>query len=233
MTPFTSRKILTSQTVGERLAKIRQGNNLSLADVARQIGIKKIYLEAIEAGLYNELPGDIYALEFIKSYARYLRLDGAAVGREYAGERASHSQKIANRHYAPALLKLGSTLAAGLILFFAGRAVLSLLAPPKLEVFSPVAYYEAKDSRILLSGKTAPAARLFVNNQELAVDASGAFSEVFHLPPGQTLLRIKAEDGRQRERVAYRTIMVPELTALASEAMPGQVAGASTTKEQL
>lgn len=241
MTPFTSRKILTSQTVGERLAKIRQGNNLSLVDVARQIGIKLVYLEAIEAGLYGELPGDIYALEFIKAYARYLRLDGAVVGREYASERQSQTSKSAAwlkprqelSHYAPAFFKLGVAALAGLAVFFTGNAVLIFLAPPRLEVFSPVAYYEAKDSRILLSGQTAPAAHLFVNNQELPVDPSGAFSEVFHLPPGLTLLKIKAEDSQHRQRLAYRTIIVPAVTALANESMLGQVAGASTTREIL
>lgn len=244
MTPFTARKILTSQTVGERLAKIRQGSNLALADAAHQIGIKRVYLEAIEAGLYNELPGDIYALEFIKSYARWLRLDPAALARAYLKERAEQSlrpEKLLKPRPgwggpSRPLAKIAAWALAGVVIFYALSRTASVLRPPGLEVLSPAVYYTAADGRVLLSGQTTPSSRLFVNQQEITLDESGAFNEIFYLPPGLTLLQIAARDQYGRETMAYRTIRVPErgqARLLAPERSDGgQVAGASTTKEK-
>src|SRR3989338_3541052 len=88
MVRFISKPIITSQTIGERFIKTCQGSGWTLSYIARQIGVKENYLSAIEAGQYNELPGDIYVLEFVKSYARFLRLEEREVIREYLTERA-------------------------------------------------------------------------------------------------------------------------------------------------
>lgn len=47
--------------VGEILRREREKQGLSIADVAGETSIRDVYLEAIEKGDYDALPGDVYA----------------------------------------------------------------------------------------------------------------------------------------------------------------------------
>ena len=76
MTSFTLRSIVCTQTIGERLRKAREGCGITLESVARQIKVRQAYLAWIEQGLYSNLPGEVYTLEYIKHYARFLRMKG-------------------------------------------------------------------------------------------------------------------------------------------------------------
>ena len=56
-----------------RAARIRVGAELS--DIAQKLRISQAYLEAIEEGRFEELPGHVYVFGFLKTYARFLDLD--------------------------------------------------------------------------------------------------------------------------------------------------------------
>jgi len=60
---------------GKRLAEARQAQNLSAADVARQLKLSVWQVEALEAGRYQQLPGPIFVRGFIRNYARLVKLD--------------------------------------------------------------------------------------------------------------------------------------------------------------
>ena len=72
-----------------RASRLRIGDDLRF--VAETLHIRYIYLEAIEAGHFDELPGTAYAIGFIRSYADYLGLDSEEVVRRYKAESASQS----------------------------------------------------------------------------------------------------------------------------------------------
>jgi len=61
--------------VGAFLREARENTGRSLADVAQILRIRWVYLQAIEDGRFDELPGAAYAVGFVRSYATYLRLD--------------------------------------------------------------------------------------------------------------------------------------------------------------
>ena len=63
------------QSIGADLRAIRMERGESTADVAHQLCLRESYIVAIEAGNFAELPGVVYAVGFLRSYARYLRLD--------------------------------------------------------------------------------------------------------------------------------------------------------------
>lgn len=65
--------------VGAFLREARENTGRSIADVAQTLRIRRVYLEAIEEGRYDELPGATYAVGFIRSYATYMRLDVPAL----------------------------------------------------------------------------------------------------------------------------------------------------------
>jgi cytoskeleton protein RodZ len=59
-----------------------------LNDLAHALNIRPSYLEALEAGRINELPGNAYALAFLRSYATMLGLDPNDVVRRFKAEAA-------------------------------------------------------------------------------------------------------------------------------------------------
>ena len=62
-------------SVGEILRRSRMHYKLSLSDVERELHIKPPQIEAIEGDHFERLPGKVYAIGFIRSYAEYLGLD--------------------------------------------------------------------------------------------------------------------------------------------------------------
>lgn len=73
--------------VGDILRAEREKQGLTIDDVARETSIRDIYLEAIEKGDYDTLPGDVYAKGFIRNYSRFLQMDGDDLLQKYDEER--------------------------------------------------------------------------------------------------------------------------------------------------
>lgn len=65
--------------VGETLRRHRTEQNFSLRDIADQLRIQRSYLEALETGDFDRLPGLTYAIGYVRSYARLLDLDPEAL----------------------------------------------------------------------------------------------------------------------------------------------------------
>ena len=61
--------------IGELLAERRQAMGASLADVEGATLIRSAYIEAVEKGNYNLIPGQIYVKLYVKSYASFLGMD--------------------------------------------------------------------------------------------------------------------------------------------------------------
>jgi len=70
---------LAEKNVGEVLRRTREFYGKTLEDVERALRIRSSQLGAIERGDISELPGRVYAIGFVRSYAEYLELDGAQI----------------------------------------------------------------------------------------------------------------------------------------------------------
>lgn len=60
---------------GAALAAARTAQNLSVADVARQLKLSVSQVNALEAGEFERLPGPVFVRGFVRNYGRLLRLD--------------------------------------------------------------------------------------------------------------------------------------------------------------
>lgn len=67
--------IAAPEPVCSILRRHRKQMGQDLKTVSQALRIRHVYLEAIEQGRYDALPGSTYALGFIKTYAEYLNLD--------------------------------------------------------------------------------------------------------------------------------------------------------------
>lgn len=73
--------------VGKKLYEARTRKKLSLQQVEEATKIRGRYLQAIENDEWEQLPGDIYARAFIRTYGRYLGLDGDRLAEEQRRDR--------------------------------------------------------------------------------------------------------------------------------------------------
>lgn len=72
--------------IGDTLREARERQNLSIKDIEKGTSIRALYIESIEKGEFDKLPGNAYTKGFIRSYANFLKLDADACVRQYNEE---------------------------------------------------------------------------------------------------------------------------------------------------
>jgi len=73
------REASSGHAVGRLLRDQREARALSIDDVAKRLRIRRPYLEAIEQGRFDQLPGAAYIPAFLRAYAAHLDLDAEKV----------------------------------------------------------------------------------------------------------------------------------------------------------
>ncbi|NMB24308.1 MAG: helix-turn-helix domain-containing protein [Firmicutes bacterium] len=69
--------------VGRMLEEARLRKGITLDKVEQDLKIRKHYLIAMEAGRWEDLPGSVYAIGFLRNYGDYLGLSGEDLVEEY------------------------------------------------------------------------------------------------------------------------------------------------------
>lgn len=72
--------------IGDILRNEREKQNLTIKDIERETSIRAFYIESIEKGNYDVLPGVVYTRGFIKNYATFLQLDAAKIVSQFNAE---------------------------------------------------------------------------------------------------------------------------------------------------
>ncbi|MBF0356265.1 MAG: helix-turn-helix domain-containing protein [Alphaproteobacteria bacterium] len=72
--------------VGALLRATRSSLGQDLKQVSQALRIRQLFLQAIEEGRFDALPGPTYALGFVRSYADFLGLDSEEVVRRFRAE---------------------------------------------------------------------------------------------------------------------------------------------------
>src|SRR3990170_5512490 len=74
------------ETVSDLLRRARKDCGQDLRAVSEALRIRQAYLEAIESGAFDHLPGPTYAVGFLRTYAEYLGLDGEEMVERFKAE---------------------------------------------------------------------------------------------------------------------------------------------------
>ncbi len=85
--------------VSDALRETREHMGLSVADVSEKTNIRTVYIEAIEKGLIEDLPGDIYIDAYIRTYAELLGLDAEKLVEQLHKKKTRFRDKV--RHTLP------------------------------------------------------------------------------------------------------------------------------------
>ncbi len=110
-------------SVGTLLCATRMRLGKDLQRVAEVLHIRYNFLVAIEDGRYEDLPGQAYAIGFVRAYADHLGLDGDEVVRRYKEETSGVKRKAA---YEFPLPSADSGIPSGMLLLAA--VVVGMLA---------------------------------------------------------------------------------------------------------
>jgi cytoskeleton protein RodZ len=87
--PIVPRK----QSVSDILLSRRIECELDLPSVAKALRIREPILTAIEEGRFDQLPGPVYAVGFIRAYAAYLGLDTESIVMKFKAEAAEVARR--------------------------------------------------------------------------------------------------------------------------------------------
>lgn len=79
--------------LGTALKQARQEKGMTLEDIESKTKIQKRYLQSIEEGEFDQLPGNFYTRAFIKNYAETVGLDPNVLLNEYGHEIPKSSQE--------------------------------------------------------------------------------------------------------------------------------------------
>lgn len=85
---------LPYQGIGAELRAAREAAAQSADLVASTLRIRRPHIQAIEEGRFQDLPGQVYAIGFIRAYAEYLHLDGDLVVERFREEADGPSPKL-------------------------------------------------------------------------------------------------------------------------------------------
>ncbi|MSO99123.1 MAG: helix-turn-helix domain-containing protein [Rhodospirillaceae bacterium] len=93
---------LQASDVGTLLCATRMRLSKDLQEIAAILHIRYNFLVAIEDGRYEDLPGQAYAMGFVRAYADHLGLDGDEVVRRYKEETAGIKRAVRYDYPIPA-----------------------------------------------------------------------------------------------------------------------------------
>lgn len=80
--------------IGDILRQAREDKGFTLKDIQEVTKIRLRYLEAIDEGDFNAIPGEVYQKGFIVNYANMVGLDGQAVLQKYHDLKTAQEEKV-------------------------------------------------------------------------------------------------------------------------------------------
>lgn len=223
---FSTKKIKSEKTVGEKLKNARQKNNLSLYEAEAGTKVRAKYLAAIEEGRWSELPQDVYTRGFVLAYAKFLELDTQSIIADYESEilfrrkkenqKISYDQKVSDRKVliTPKLLAY-SVLALSILGMFSYIIfqLLSFAGNPNLKIVSPANNIVLDNDAMDLAGITDIDAFVSVNGENVPVSNDGRFLLKLKLHQGVNMIKIQAINKAKKESSQIYTVEYKPKTA--------------------
>lgn len=113
-----------TQSVGAGLREVRERLGWRLPDLAESLRIRPEFLEAIEAGNLQALPGPAYRSGFVRTYSRALGLDPEEILRRFRAAGELHESTKTETRFISAVpdsgVPKGAAVAVGVLLLLAG-----------------------------------------------------------------------------------------------------------------
>ncbi|OGK56928.1 hypothetical protein A3J15_00860 [Candidatus Roizmanbacteria bacterium RIFCSPLOWO2_02_FULL_38_10] len=200
-------------TTGTILNKERTRRELSIETVEKKTRIRKKYLIAIENDDWTAFPSKTYILGIIKSYGKFLGLNGdkltAFFRREYEKkEEIRFKKKVPKKYLTPNTKKAISTVMiifTLLFIFYFGYQLKLLFSSPHVDILSPKKTVFSREEFIELIGKTDKETIITVNGEKIIPDKNSIFKTKVPLPEvvNKVIIEVTGANGRKTVLIKY------------------------------
>ena len=229
--PFKKKSIVIQETLGEKLKKIRLGKDWTLAKASQQTKISTRYLNCLEKALYDDIPGEVYIKNFIRSYSKVLGLKPEKALLHYEKERHVIERKkyhnflngldkipLIQMFLKPAVLKISAIcLIVGIVLSYITFNVYHTIAPPPLAILFPTEDIEIYAPFVTIRGKSDPKAHVSINEKEVTTNEDGTFKLQITLRNGLNLIVITSQRKHGFVSRKMRHVLVNKEKTMARE----------------
>lgn len=215
---FTLKKIQEEDKSFEKTLKyLREERGFDFNFLAKKIGIRKEYLEAIESGRSDLLPSGIYKKSYFKKYAEFIGVDKKIIERkikelEEEERDDPFSKKIIKRKSLLVFPRIIKIIAFCLAVLFCFLYLIFYLRktslPPKLVVTSPENNLLTKERSVVVSGETENEAELRINGELILSNNNGNFYQEINLKSGLNNITISSKKKYSKENIIIKQILV-------------------------
>ena len=212
--------------LGDALRLQREQMGVTMEQAAEDTRIRLKFLQAIESGDYQSLPGTVYTKGFLRNYAQYLNLDAEEMLALYTGERGGSEpartfapmRPLVKRSFifTPTVLVPVVVLAA--ILLFVGYVYYqftNFAVAPRVDITDPPGDAVSQTATYTVKGKTNPDGRITVRISpgldtinDVHPERDGTFSVTVPLKPGPNHVEVQVLDPSGKLAQASRTIQL-------------------------
>jgi len=210
--------------LGYALRERREHKGVTMQQAAEDTRIREKFLQAIESGDYQSLPGTVYTKGFLRNYAQYLGLDAEEMLALYTGERGgtdpartfSPMRPLVKRSFIFTPTVLVPVIVLGGILLFIAYfyyQFTSFAVAPHVDITDPPGDAVSGTAEYLVKGKTNPDGRITVSVSpgldalgDVKPAADGTFSVSVPLKPGPNHIEVRVLDAAGKLATATRTI---------------------------
>ncbi|HEX9496210.1 MAG TPA: RodZ domain-containing protein [Candidatus Limnocylindria bacterium] len=212
--------------LGDALRQQREQMGVTLEQATEDTRIRGKFLQAIESGDYQSLPGTVYTKGFLRNYAGYLNLDPEEMVALYTGERGGSEpartfapmRPLVKRSFifTPAVL-VPVVVLAGILAFvlYVYYQFTTFAVAPHVDITDPPGDAVSQSAEYTVKGKTNPDGRITVRVlpgldplPEVKPARDGTFSVVVPLKPGPNHVEIQVLDPSGKLAQASRTIQL-------------------------
>ena len=212
--------------LGDALRQQREQMGVTLEQAAEDTRIREKFLQAIESGDYQSLPGTVYTKGFLRNYAEYLNLDAEEMLAIYTGERGraepartfAPMKPLVKRSFifTPTVL-VPVVVLAGILLFvgYIYYQFTTFAVAPHVDITDPPGDAVSGTAEYTVKGKTNPDGRITVRVSpgldpipEVHPARDGTFSVAVPLKPGPNHVEVHVLDPSGKVAEATRTIQL-------------------------
>ncbi|MBU1118487.1 helix-turn-helix domain-containing protein [Patescibacteria group bacterium] len=215
---FSSKGEAVPHTIGEIFYYERNRRRYTLSQIAKELNIRKTYLELLEDDALDKLPADVYTKNYVKRYADFLHVDSDAMIELYEKEKNvvkkvrdeddpgkvfSEKKRKFSFILTPKIARrFGILLLVVVFLFYIWYQVSDLSAPPELTIIEPSQNETTiTETSVLVIGETSQDAALTINGEPIHLTSDGTFQETIALQKGINELKFEVVNklGKKRE----------------------------------
>lgn len=218
---FTKRPLAAGATLGDRFRTLRTELRYSPEEIGKTISVAPKYITAIEESRYNDLPGLVYARQFVRRYAEMLETDVekaleifeqeyAVVEKTGTTDRPLLTARVNTEFpwYRKHFRLLLSVVVVVAVFTYIGVQAGKNFLPPQLDITRPAHDLSTKETQITISGITDPNAEVTINDQDVQSVVNGRFTLVIDLHNGLNTIKISAVKKHSSARVVTRQVVV-------------------------